>query len=205
MTDKTSIELLAESIALLKASERRAAEEQRAPLKQALQSAEQKLAAAQKTADTLGLREALAFVIDHLRPYHAWIHKHDRHRTPGIGVEILDATLNNVGSSDYHYVLLTVEGRRYVLQWQRVPGHLTGLPHGDATFETDTFEILFGLDYGTKRHDDFEMIVPGTVTKLALGVWVHDLIRLSERLRAGQELRNMDTMAKLRATQAQGI
>jgi hypothetical protein len=135
--EKTSVELLAESVRLLKASLKLEADEKLAPIQEATQVDEDRLAEVQQTADTLRLRQALAYPVEQLAHHHAWIKQDDKYRIPADGIYITAGDTKKVDGTDHIGLLLAVEGRPYVLSWERTRGYHGGEIYGSACFETE--------------------------------------------------------------------
>lgn len=203
--ERSAAELMVESVRLLRESLKLEAAEQRSPIQQALQSDEEKLAAAQKTADTMGLRQALGRSVESLRYHHSWIHKDDKWRTPGMGIYVKAGESKKVDRTEHIGLLLTVEDRPYVLTWERTQGYHGDGVYGVIRFQTEQQHTLFAVEYGTTYQYDMEQIIPRAVKKLEVGEWVHDLVKLAERLRASDELRSTEFRAKITAERAREI
>ncbi|HEY8575196.1 MAG TPA: hypothetical protein VIL88_02530 [Devosia sp.] len=203
VVEQTAAELLAESVRLLKAGLKLEAEEEMAPVEQSLQDSESRLAAAQHTADSMGLWQALAYSIQALQHHHSWIKLDEKYKTPATGVTITAGDRRSVDGTDHIGLLLTVEGRSYVLKWTR--SNFQGDIYGNASFETQEQQALFSIDYHVTDRHDLERVHPGAVTKISLGEWVHDLVRLSERLRAAHDLQMTSMRAEFAADKAKDI
>lgn len=201
--EKTAVELLEESVRLLKQGLAIESEERMRPVNESLQANEAKLTAARETADKLGIRKALAYSIQELQHHHSWIHIEEKYRDPAPGIHINEGAHQTIEGTDHTGLALTIECRPYVLKWTR--RNFQGDIYGTASFETEAPEILFAIEYNTTYRHDFEQVHAGAVTKLTLGEWVHDLVRLAERLRTSHDLILQGFNADLAAKRAQDI
>lgn len=202
---KTSAELLAESVRLLRESLRLEAAESMAPVQASREADEAKLRQARELADSLGLREALAFAVQKLEHRESWIKQDDKYRTPAEGIYIRNGKRVREERKDSIGLLITVDDTPYVIAWERIRGYPDGEIFGPAWFSTEAEEPLFSIDYSTSQRHDIEQIHAGEVTRLQVGEWVHDLVRLHERLRAAEDMAYVQRQADYAAEKAKDI
>lgn len=197
------MDLLEESIRLLKEGLKREAAEQIDPVHQSILADEDRLQRAQETADRLGVRHALAYAIEALKHHASWIHIDEKYKTPAVAVVIRAADKRSDEGTEHNGLLLSIEGRPYVLKWSR--NNFQGDIYGQASFETEEQHTLLSIEYSTTYAHDMERIHAGAVTRLELGEWVHDLVRLAERLKTAHELQMLSFRADITANRAKDV
>ncbi|WP_131798330.1 hypothetical protein [Devosia elaeis] len=201
--EPTAMDLLEESVRLLKEGLRREAAEQIDPVHQSISADEDRLQRAQETADRLGVRHALAYAIEALKHHASWIHIDEKYKTPAVDVVIRAADKRSDEGTEHTGLLLSIEGRPYVLKWTR--NNFQGDIYGQASFQTEEQHTLLSIEYSTTYAHDMERIHAGVVTRLELGEWVHDLVRLAERLKTAHELQMLSFRADITANRAKDV
>jgi hypothetical protein len=74
-----------------------------------------------------------------------------------------------------------------------------------AAFCTEVLAPLFSTDFSTSYRHDMEQKHAGQVTRLRVGEWVHDLVRLQERLLADEDLAYVQRQADCAAEKSRDI
>lgn len=203
--ERSAAELMVESVRLLRESLKLEAAERFAPVQASRETDERRLASARELADSLGLREALACAVEKLAHRESWIQQDDKYRVPAEGIYITAGDRKQEERKDSIGLLLAIDGKPYVLAWERIRGYPDGDVYGSATFCTEAQEPIFSIDYSTSHRHEMEQIHAGQVTRLEIGEWVHDLVRLHERLRAAENLQYVQRRADYAAEKAQEI
>lgn len=201
--EPTAMDLLEESVRLLKEGLKREASEQIDPVHQSILDNEDRLQRAQETADRLGIRHALAYAIEALKHHASWINIDEKYKTPAVDVVIRAADKRSDEGAEHTGLLLSIEGRPYVLKWTR--NNFQGDIYGQASFQTEEQDTLLSIEYSTTYAHDMERVHAGAVTRLELGEWVHDLIRLAERMRTAHDLQMLSFRADITANRAKDV